>query len=510
MVGYACVCKYTYITCMYRMNNPLYRTDDDHYLLHKNAPPSESYLAGLIDGDGCIFIRKIQEGFQSGITLAQCRTNILQIIRYHFGGTITTSSNRNNRVDIIDPETGLYYKHNKRNQYNLTIRSNEYEVILPYIQCHMVVKTKQMECLRKMSKMVDIPHLVDEKMDLYQECSQYNMYPLTNGLCLDNVNIEYICGLFDAEGCVYIDKGLSNIRISIAQKNHPELLDRIRYILGYGHVYDSYYAIMKVEDCMKFISMAKQYVIVKYNQLVAFERFVRTTDVNEKKELYILSNAEKHKIDLYEMSRDIGKIGFDKTMLLRNTKLEIGKEIRRIQVYKDKSANMQGENNHNYGKTFSEDTRQKMSRSIRDAKNGICDENIQRVREYIRDGKSNQEIQQMMNLSRDTVYKIKRGLLVCRTETKPERQILSKSEQNIQKRKISLNCICQVIDYTLENKKPSEIMDLLESANPITIDIIKNIKRSISQNKVPFYPIETSPAFYENYQHRISLWCNEN
>jgi hypothetical protein len=487
-----------------------YRTDDEHYLIHKRSPPSESYLAGLIDGDGCIFIRKIQEGFQSGVSVAQCRTNVLQIIRYHFGGTITTSSNRNNRVDIMDPETGLYHKYNKRNEYNLTIRSNEYDVIIPYIQNHLVVKTKQMECLCKMAKIVDIPHLVDEKMELHEECAEYNKYPQTNVLCLDNVNMEYICGLFDAEGCVYIDKQVSNRSITIAQKNHPQLLHRIANILGYGHVYETCYTITKSEDCMKFISMAKPHVIVKYNQLVAFELFLRTTDVNDKKSLYILANAEKHKTDLYEKSRDIGKFGFQQTMLLRNTKLEIGKEIRRIQVYKEKSVNMRGENNHNYGKRFSEDTRQKMSRSIRDAKNGICDENIQKVREYIRDGKSNQEIQQMMNLSRDTVYKIKCGLLVCRTETKDERPILSKTEQNIQKRKISLDCICKIVDYTLENKKPSEIFDLLESGNPITIDIIKNIKRSMSQNKVPFYPMETTPACYENYQDKISIWCNEN
>ena len=47
-------------------------------------PPHPSYIAGFIDGDGCIFIRKIIDGYQSGFTITQCRTNILQIIRYHF------------------------------------------------------------------------------------------------------------------------------------------------------------------------------------------------------------------------------------------------------------------------------------------------------------------------------------------------------------------------------------------------------------------------------------------
>ena len=64
----------------------------------KKEPPYPSYISGFIDGDGCIFIRKIKEGYQSGITITQCRTNILQIIRYHFGGSITSSANRNDKT----------------------------------------------------------------------------------------------------------------------------------------------------------------------------------------------------------------------------------------------------------------------------------------------------------------------------------------------------------------------------------------------------------------------------
>ena len=482
------------------------RTDEDHYSVYTRVVPSESYLAGLIDGDGCIFIRKIHNGFQSGITLAQCRTNVLQIIRYHFGGTITTSTNRNNRVDRMETESGLFHKHNKRNEYNLNIRSNEYTIILQYIQHHMVIKTKQMECLSKMSHIVDVPNLVEEKMLLHNECTKYNKYPKTNVLCLDKVNVEYICGLFDAEGCVYIDKRLSNIYISIAQKNHPEVLNCLVDTLGYGKVHETCFMIKCREDCLRFIEMVKPHVIVKYNQIIALERFLHTSEINYKKEMYILANAEKHQIDLYDT--DIGKHGFESTLAFRTMKHEICKEIRRIQVYKVKSENMRGENNHNYGKTFSEDIRQKMSRSIRDAKNGICDEKIQEVRDLFNSGKTNKEIQELMGLSRDVVYKIKSGTLVCRTETKCKRPVVSKTEQNIKKRKISLECIFKIIDYTLENKKPADIMELLQSSNPITIDIVKNIKRSILQKQVPFYPIETSEQLYRDYQDKITMFAN--
>ena len=41
-------------------------TEDNKRQLNrfKNNPPHPSYIAGFIDGDGCIFIRKIIDGYQ--------------------------------------------------------------------------------------------------------------------------------------------------------------------------------------------------------------------------------------------------------------------------------------------------------------------------------------------------------------------------------------------------------------------------------------------------------------
>ena len=97
-----------------------------HLQRFKNDPPCASYIAGFIDGDGCIFIRKISDGYQSGFTLTQCRTNILQVLRYHFGGSITSSENRNNKIENIMDENNEYiHKHNVRNQYNLLMKINK-------------------------------------------------------------------------------------------------------------------------------------------------------------------------------------------------------------------------------------------------------------------------------------------------------------------------------------------------------------------------------------------------
>ena len=115
--------------------------DNEYHLQRfKITPPNPSYIAGFIDGDGCIFIRKITHGYQSGISITQCRTNILQIIRYHFGGSITTTTNRNNKLTNIINDNKYYDKNTQRNQYNLLIRSNEYSILLNYIKNNIVIK----------------------------------------------------------------------------------------------------------------------------------------------------------------------------------------------------------------------------------------------------------------------------------------------------------------------------------------------------------------------------------
>ena len=63
--------------------------------------PDPSYLAGFIDGDGCIYIRKqkatkkgTNDYFQAGIEISQSRTNILQIIALHYGGKLYTQKSK--------------------------------------------------------------------------------------------------------------------------------------------------------------------------------------------------------------------------------------------------------------------------------------------------------------------------------------------------------------------------------------------------------------------------------
>ena len=41
------------------MNTPIENDNQIHLQRFKTQPPHPSYIAGFIDGDGCVFIRKI-------------------------------------------------------------------------------------------------------------------------------------------------------------------------------------------------------------------------------------------------------------------------------------------------------------------------------------------------------------------------------------------------------------------------------------------------------------------
>jgi hypothetical protein len=488
----------------------------------KNSPPHPSYIAGMIDGDGCIFIRKILHGYQSGISITQCRTNILRVIRYHFGGSITTSAKRNNKVvDKLDETGEFYHKHNVRNQYNLLLRSNEYKILLDYIRFSMIIKQSQIECVNDFYKLTDIPNVVEEKEALYTKCTTANKDKILDETNLSRMNIEYIQGLLDAEGCFYINKNnINSFYISIAQKNNPVILEKIKQFLGFGNIEEhTNFVINKKNDCLKFIALVKDGLIVKYNQAVAFETYLTTTDIDVKYEMYKICNQEKHKIEQFNdvNCNSEGKDGYLELMRLREIKDKVCKAIHLKQIYKEKSEKMTGAGNHNFGKLKSDETKKKMSTSIRDARGGVSDEIIIKVQTLISEGKKNMEIQVLLNLPRHTVSRIKNGGIVCRTdekEKKEDKTPLSKEAQNIKKRKIHLEEMCIVIEKLMKDEKPIAILKHLDTLrlkqqikNDLTTNIIQNIRKCIKQDTLPFYKSEVSP---EKYAHYLQLISNYN
>jgi hypothetical protein len=497
------------------MNITIEEDNKVHLERFKNYAPDPSFIAGFLDGDGCVFIRKISDGYQSGIQFTQCRTNILQVIRLHFGGSITSCENRNNKTENIVNEDGLIHKHNIRNQYNLTIRSDEYEVLLNYILHFVIIKSKQIHLLYEFSKIVNLPNKIDNKELLYETCSLANeAHSAINTFDFSKINIAYIAGLLDAEGCFFISSDLRNYRISLCQKCHPVVLYSIQQYLGYGQVSRSKIELIitKKSECILFIAAVKSYLIVKYNQALLFKKFLLEKNLTIKQNIYRSCNKEKHEIEQFTNlnSNNLGTERFQEVFNVQKLKKKVCKEILLKQFYKERSKNMMGEKNRNFGKNFSEETKKKMSNSIRDSKNSVSDEIIQQVREMVSAGNSVQKIIDSLNLPRHTVSRIKNGNVVCRNETKIAKESTAE-ERNIAKRKIKLDEILYVIDRTIDDKKsPAEILEKIGSkrkrydeANTVTIDIIKNIRRKLGANELPFYKSEVNENTYNFYFDKL-------
>ena len=100
---------------------------------------------------------------------------------------------------------------------------------------------------------------------------------------------QYIQGLFDAEGCIYLDKNKqTKFYISITQKKYPFILNKIKDFLGFGQI-DKSNIVLKIfnkNDCLNFISLIKKDLIVKYNQIIAFEYFLINYDDENHKICY--------------------------------------------------------------------------------------------------------------------------------------------------------------------------------------------------------------------------------
>ena len=487
-----------------------------HLQRFKKYPPHASYIAGFIDGDGCIFIRKIKDGYQSGIQITQSRTNILQVIRYHFGGSITSSRNRNNKIEnIIDEENQCIHKHNVRNQYNLLIRSNEYQVLLEYLKFSLIIKEQQYNCVYEFNKIVNLQNKFEEKEKLYKICSKNNVKTNILETNLRKLNIEYIAGLFDSEGCLFISNNFKKIKISISQKNHPIILNEIQQFLGFGSIskLNTTFNIYNISNCLKFIKMIKKHLIVKYNQAEAFETFLTTNDTSIKDQMFLICKKEKHEIELfYNLNQNKnGKEGHLEILRLRDLKEQICKQIKLKQFYREKSEKMKGEGNYNFGKTFSDETKKKMSISIREAKCSVSDEIIIQVRNLLAECHKNIEIQEILRLPRHTITRIKNGTIVCKNEVKENRKPLTQQEINLSKRKIQINEIIIVIDKLIENWKPKQILDYLieirnnnNIPNNLTIDIIKNIKRNLINGKQIIYESELPKEKYNYYAKIIN------
>ncbi len=415
----------------------------------KEIELSTSYIAGFVDGDGYVYIKmeEINKANNSGETsnedtkkhiiyryglcIGQARTNILKILRYYYGGNIYSTQKYDDDVNIN--ENGLYDRFNRRNMYAYNVNSYYCKYIYKDIFDKLVIKNKQVDKIMDFIYLNELKDTNNEEQK--RECYE-NMQKLHLSVNMEddfynyeNLTIEYIAGLFDAEGCISLNQPFDEIfsrpKIGISQKNHPNVLLKIIDFLGYGSIENNNTYIVSGNNAYNLICQIIDFTVVKYNQLLAVKLYWESKPLFTKKEKndnlfmsnYVkrILNKEKHQSEDYTPSNNESIDGFlkkvdDKFIKTdgQNRKLKSCNEI--------KSERMQGQNHYFYGKNFVENHKNNLGRSIAESRRSenLSDENIKRIMELLNNNVPQVDIikefeEKKLSLNRDSILNIKKG-----------------------------------------------------------------------------------------------------
>ena len=389
----------------------------------------------------------------------------------------------------------------------------------------------------KFSKIVNKIDYTTEKEVLCNISLNSNKIKEQKDYDYSRLNIEYIQGLFDAEGHIFITYKKVNgqirftkgVYIKITQKNHPEIIKYIYNFLGFGKVDKYIYYVNTFDDCLRLIKLLKPNLIVKYNQACVFEEYLESqlekTDkyndsIHHKREkIYRIINMEKHQIEIYEESTE------DDTKLGYNNKILESSMFKKEEYKKNKSEAMKGYNNINYGKHLSEQHALNISLSTTIAKRAnnpnLTDIKIREIY-ALKDNMKQIDIVSQYGMNREIIRRIwkrkiiptddpefksnKMELISSLKEIDP---LTNKQKMSIGKRVLSIYEYIEILDW----KRKRDLGELLDGKKifittlsvylknkfnkHVTIDIIKNIWSG--RTKLFDFEFDNKDITYEAY-----------
>lgn len=435
-----------------------------------------SYLAGFVDGDGCIYIRKqtatkkgTNDYFQAGVEISQSRTNVLQVIALHYGGKL---------YSMKRAET-------HRTEYTLRLAGKNADIFLKDIKDCLVIKHKQAELVLKINEMNNKHKLFKEKDVLYKECELLNLKK-TAELKLDRVNEAFVAGMFDAEGFCGLRKNkktgnTKGLRIKITQMSYPDILTKIRDVIGFGKVVtesdgNTYWKTEKISEANKLFKIVTPHIIVKFNQTIILSKYTKSDkfDIDFRNKLYEELSSEKHQSETLSPDFNLDYTIYINKLKIKQEKAKQIKEKKHTtkikKQYKDKSEKMKGEGNWNYGKERSLEHSFKISSSKR----------------------KDQQTFEQYKLEKEKREKEKE----MRSKLKEDELKVIKSQKiSISKRKVTANELIKVLNLACEGLTiPSIVAEIkkINSSSKITQDSVKNIRMM----KTKVFPCE---AEYDEY-----------
>lgn len=417
---------------------------------------TNSYIAGLLDGDGTILYDK--HSLIPRIEISQCDPYAIFALYKQFGGTI---------ISVIPKNK------NARPQYKWTI--NKCEELLLLLKNNCIMKSQRAEVVLKLYYELNVKKnnynipLLKELFESYENVKKIYT-PEIEEYYKDRINEDYIAGLFDAEGCITFKTVKNSISVSliITQRSNPYVL---KYIKSY---YDNKYnlnfsitlerlLLYSYESTNKFIKTIESNILIKKDQIECFKEVVkcRNNNIDYNRDNYAdkLSNLKRH---IYKIDFKLEEKNKDKD-IERDLKLVYTSGVIPIRKKKERKKKDYDRISHIVNITM----------ATTNSKRVISDDIIFEVKRKLESGMKQCKIIEEMQLTRDTVSKIARGILlplsatkeecmekVCKKiERKTERGKLSETDKKkidgentaISKRAYNKDKCLEILNYTYEN-----------------------------------------------------------
>lgn len=211
----------------------------------------KSYIAGLMDGDGSIFVDRQKSGHSLHVEFEQCSRSIEpHMLAFGMSNYEDTRSNKYNN------ETAVKYR----------ICGKKTKQLLELMRDYSVIKKPQAQLGMDFIPYIQKLNLFDKKETLALIISSLNNNKKYEK-DFSKMNDAYIAGLFDAEGSA-ISKTNSKWYIQIVQSGSKDILEYIQKQFGSGSITsEGRWRIYNIEHAYEFYKRIRPYTIIKSEDL---------------------------------------------------------------------------------------------------------------------------------------------------------------------------------------------------------------------------------------------------